>query len=656
MDKIIQGGFDIETTQPDCKGRVRVYCTSIYLETGVTLSFTKWRDFITWVFDETHKGNKYRLWVYNLSGFEKFFLQWTICSVLDGEQIESQTSCYSMAIKNVKFCEASTFFRVGEKLLDVAKAYNLQIQDKSLNTDGYERDFNHLCTAEEQADCEQDARLAYEVVISHKKLIGELLHTRVDLTPKLSNGSIVFNDYMESYEYMFDVPYTTSIDISDDMRKSYYGGYVYARVGKYGKVNSYDLVNAYPSTMSFNEYPQGAWTEIKAKDKDKYKYYIVECVITNAKVKPKHLPSLPSKSTSWGINNTVQMELLGEHTIWLCNIDLELFLQNYDYEIIEYSTCYACNGTTSDYFKEYYANMIEFGKELKVLEKQGDKSAKLKRNALKTILNSLYGKFGSNPEKVRYTYYLDEKYILKRKQIKEISNELTKYYLPIAIYVTAYIRKKISDTVLQDIGFENVVYIDTDSIKYQGELLQPSKNIGSDLGQFDYEYTTDRMSVWLPKKYVYSVGDKQVIKGVSKTVQDQIINEYGFEYAFNNMDNVSYHRLTKKKAVGGIYLEQQTVYYMKQPKVVPNKLIIQDYAEQLQELILQTKGKQIYKEICEWNTEVAKFLRYKRFKGGVLPDGAIYLLDKVLAYEYDDLDLEKDLTRLNKALKEVPKP
>ena len=149
-------------------------------------------------------------------------------------------------------------------------------------------------------------------------------------------------------------------------------------------------------------------------------------------------------------------------TLTLTNIDIDLFMKHYNVREITYH-----NGWKFRAIKGLFTQYIDYWTEKKINSKKENNGA-LYRIA-KLMLNSLYGKFGLNPN-VRGKYpYLSEDGIVKYAMYpQEIRDSI---YIPVASFITSYARRKtietsqrIRDYSLNKYGKDLYVYSDTDSI------------------------------------------------------------------------------------------------------------------------------------------------------------------------------------------------
>lgn len=182
------------------------------------------------------------------------------------------------------------------------------------------------------------------------------------------------------------------------------------------------------------------------------------------------------------------------------SVTIDLLMRDYEnihIELLDYVVFQGQKGFLAGFIEYWYKIKQEAGK-------QKDKSLKA---FAKLILNSLYGKFGANPEhrSSRYEYDDDRIRLVENSEVEEDRDPL---YLPFAIFITAYARDMISRTC-NAFGFEHVAYTDTDSVHVHGmdnegcfdAIARAGYGIDKDdLGCYDYE------SRWAEAIYVRNKG------------------------------------------------------------------------------------------------------------------------------------------------------
>ena len=142
----------------------------------------------------------------------------------------------------------------------------------------------------------------------------------------------------------------------------------------------------------------------------------------------------------------------------LTSVDIQLFKEHYNIYNVEYICGYKYRGRKG-MFSEYIDRWYKVKTESK---ESGNMSM---YTIAKLMLNSLYGKFGTNPKKrSKYPWYDKDNDIVRYSlQAEEIGKG---GYIPIAAFITAYARDKIIRAA-QACG-DNFVYADTDSIHIIG--------------------------------------------------------------------------------------------------------------------------------------------------------------------------------------------
>lgn len=164
-------------------------------------------------------------------------------------------------------------------------------------------------------------------------------------------------------------------------------------------------------------------------------------------------------------------------TLVLTSVDLELFFKHY--EVHEDDLVWK-NGFKFQGKLHLFDKYIEKWSNTKIEAKKAGNKGLYK--IAKIMLNSLYGKFGSNPNVGSKSPFLNEDDIVKyHTEKKEIRDSI---YIPMASFITAYARKKTIETSqkikeysLEKYGEDYYVYSDTDSCHIRKMPLEELKQI-----------------------------------------------------------------------------------------------------------------------------------------------------------------------------------
>lgn len=336
-------------------------------------------------------------------------------------------------------------------------------------------------------------------------------------------------------------PDLTSVELSHDydaenadeyIRKSYRGGWCYVVRGKEDKPHyngvTLDVNSLYPSMMhgnSGNLYPIGYPTffkgEIPEEAKKPLRFYFVRIDCT-FHIKKGMLPFVQMKNNSFYFGNdmleTSDLLYKGKYyhyttdeqgrkkevrcIITMAQPEYELFLKHYDCDVNILDGCYfsAQRGVFDFYINKY----------MKI--KQTTKGAK--REIAKLCLNSLYGRFGQNPNSSYKIAFLDENRI-KFKTVVE--KEKPTVYIPIASAITAYARRftiRAAQANFYGNDKQGFIYADTDSIHCDlpMEQIRGVKLHDSDFECWKIENQWEYGFFHRQKTYIEKEGDNYIVK------------------------------------------------------------------------------------------------------------------------------------------------
>ena len=374
---------------------------------------------------------------------------------------------------------------------------------------------------------------------------------------KMTIGSCALNYFKEhfgkkNWERHFPI---LDKEVDDFIRKSYKGGWTYLNPKYKGKdVNNglvYDVNSMYPAVMYDFPYPVGYPQKFTGEYilDESMPLYVIELICT-FKIKKGKYPSIQSKNT---FRTPQYMEEVTEPLkLTLTNIDLELLHENYHVTIFEYIGGYKfakANGIFNDYI-DYFIKMK--------IENNG-KNICL-RNIAKLFLNSLYGKFGTNPYKVNKIPYLDaEKNCIEFNNTEE---EYTKpVYTPVASFVTSYARRNIIQTA-NKIG-KRFIYADTDSVHIEG-LEIPDIDIDENkLGYYKLEYKFVKARYIKGKTYLEEEENGKIHKTIcgcpDRTKEIIGFSNFNTMFTLTEQNGLEYYnkygKLVPKRVKGGVILK-----------------------------------------------------------------------------------------------------
>ena len=243
-------------------------------------------------------------------------------------------------------------------------------------------------------------------------------------------------------------------------------------------VTKLDINSSYPNQMtSFWDVPYG---EPVMEEKKGYNFRFYKITVLKSIENTHGLPFVPLMSESFTSYEYPRKLLEGE-VVYLTSLDFVNFCKYYNVkrndvksEIHFYFQSMRIKNVFKDYVEQFFTMKNQ---------------AKLENNYVKlifakTMLNSLYGKFGSKIEK-ETAIYLPK---TEDRWHTIIAKTKPKYYLPFAIVITSLARQQLVNAVGKE--YDNFVYADTDSIAVRGFDTKYFPNVKLDknkLGYWDVE-------------------------------------------------------------------------------------------------------------------------------------------------------------------------
>lgn len=348
------------------------------------------------------------------------------------------------------------------KVSEIAKAFELKQSKGEIDYHAH-RPIGYEMTEEEK-----------EYILTDCEIVAEALKIQFaqGLT-KMTNASDAMGSYKEivgaKFEKWFPV---LPIELDNDIRRAYKGGYVYLNP-KYKGVRglfglTYDINSLYPWAMrnaGLLPYGYPMFFEGEYVQDKNYPLYITHLKCT-FKVKENHLPTLQLKNNRRYIETeyltTSEIEVAAgiyedePVEMWLTSVDFELFKDHYNIDNLTFINGYKFKGAKGcDLFGEY----IDYWMSIK------ETTTGALRQLAKLMLNSLYGRFAMNPKTRKKIPYLDEEVDVVKFTYGdwEYRNPV---YTAMGCFITAYARNKTVRSG-QEV-YHRFIYADTDSLSLIG--------------------------------------------------------------------------------------------------------------------------------------------------------------------------------------------
>lgn len=424
--------------------------------------------------------------------------------------------------------------KIPSSVEDIAKAWKLPILKGEIDY-RLDRPKGYIPSDEELAYINNDTEIVARVLKDLYKEGMTCLTASADAL-KSFKKSIGGDD-------MFNLIYpVVALKVDDFIRQAYTGGVCmvapqFKGIELHG-VYCYDVNSMYPSVMLQEKLPYGIPVYFKGRyEEDSNHPLFIQHIKVCMKVKDGKYPSV-MRRVMFRVNNEYITDTGCDMIeLYLCKPDYELMLRQYDIYDIEYIDGYKFKGS-NEIFKKYITTNYEL---------KCNNTGAIKQLA-KLRLNSLYGKFASNPKRSTIQPYLDENGIVMFKVLEHY--EVDPIYTAVSVFTTGYAHVKLFNAI--ESNHDIFVYCDTDSIHTIGK----AKNIPIDeqlIGAWKEEkYYTDFKA--LAQKTYMGIGEKTYIKvaGASKKVKEQIVyNEFEFGRTYAG-------KLAPKRVKGGTVLMDTT--------------------------------------------------------------------------------------------------
>lgn len=464
--------FETTTQIDDC----RVWAYSL-CEIGDPTNFlygNNIEDFIEFCKD---KKCNYTLYFHNLKFDSEFIFQYLLNNsytcVKDKKEATDHTFTTLISDTN-QIYSIEIYFEVNDKKVNKVTIYD-SLKILNFSVQQIAKDFN-LPIQKLELDYDTPRPIGHELTpheIDYIRNDVEIMSRALDYMftsglNKMTIGADALADYkdiLSNFKHYFPV---LPMEIDKDIRQAYRGGFTYLNPKYKEKTTGagwvLDVNSLYPSVMYENPMPFGepVFFEGKYEDDKLYPLY-VQTISVSFDIKRNHIPTIQLKNNRDFIPTDYISTTHGDIvTLTLTNVDLDLFLSHYDIHYIHYHS-----GWKFKAIKGLFCSYIDKWTNVKINSKKTGNSAMYR--IAKLMLNSLYGKFGLNPNiRSKYPVLQDNGILTYAFYEKETRDPI---YIPVAAFITSYARlktistsQKIKEYSINNLGEDLYVYSDTDSI------------------------------------------------------------------------------------------------------------------------------------------------------------------------------------------------
>lgn len=460
--------FETTTIEEDC--RVWAWALSEignpeHVEIGTDLD-------MFFMYLRTLGKKNHKLWFHNLKFDGEFIIHWLLTNgfkwVENKKEAETGTFTttigemgqfytidiyfYKAATRTEKISIYDSLKLIPFKVEKIAKDFGLPIRKLELDYKEY-RAPDHVLTPHERDYIKNDVVI---MAMALEKMF------ELGLT-KMTIGSNAMAFYKKQigegrFKHIFPTP-----EYDAEVRKSYRGGWTYCNPTHQGKDLDggivLDVNSLYPARMRHCPMPMGEGVAFNGKYKydNRYPLYVqrLTCIFD---LKPGYLPTIQLKGGLFGSVAEYASNSDGRPiSLTLTSVDLDLFIEHYNVEVLEWEGGWKWMQSTS-LFNKY----IDYWMEKKITAEQEGNGCM--RAIAKLMLNNLYGKFSTNPvTKSKRPVLAEDGHI---QYILMPAGEREAVYIPVGTFITAWAR----DLTIRSAQavYDRFAYADTDSLHLVG--------------------------------------------------------------------------------------------------------------------------------------------------------------------------------------------
>ena len=459
-------------------------------------------------------GIKCVCWVHNLS-YEFEFLRnlFTPCNVF-ARKSHSIMKCGFENIDNIEFRCSYMLTRLS--LENWGKQCGVLKKVGELDYNKYRSPFTPL-TKKELGYCEYDILVMYKGLQTYLQKYGKIHDIPLTQTGEIR---LIVKKMMNENKYNRIVTkmQPNTYNEYQTLLLSFLGGETHANYCNANvileNVMSKDYSSSYPFNMAVRKFPQGAFTKKIYIPGDEKNLYILHIILYEVESKTtitfihksKCLNIVKGTFDNGRILDCEKVEL------YCTNLDFEIIQNVYNYKNIEIINSY---GAISGYMPKEFIELIlqKYCEKTTLKGKDGYEDIYLQS---KQFVNGIYGMSVTKliQDSIEFNNSTSE-WSIKLQTQEEITKALQKrkkHYsknflsFSFGVFVTAYARKMLMDVILK-MPYEDIVYYDTDSIKF----LNWKKNIHiiNEKNEENMKLLENILSIKnIDKKYMYAIDNK----------------------------------------------------------------------------------------------------------------------------------------------------
>lgn len=519
-----------------------------------------------------HLRDNLKVYFHNLKFDGQFIISWLFQNefllVTDSRDRATRTFKTMISDEGLYYAIEVIFYKKGKNIKKVTFYDSMKLLPMSVEKIA---DSFHLPMKKGEIDYDAHNDLPYgspltdeekEYIINDVKIIAHAIDFfQKQGLDRITIGSCAMSEYKKligqrAFDRLFPV-----LHHHDDIKQSYRGGFAYVNPKFTGKTLGngvvLDVNSLFPWVMRTKLLPHGTPIFYRGKyEPDELYPLYTQMISCGFDLKPGKIPVIQDRR--FGRNYLTSSN---DEQVVMClnSVDLELFLENYDVDNLEYISGWKFMGSTGlfdEYVDKWSAAKIQARK---------DENWGLYMIA-KLFLNSLYGKFGTSRTRRSKIPYMDGDVVAYKDTDPEQTDGV---YVAMASFITSYAREKtiraaqqICDDYAAGRSKIQFCYADTDSLHCISEDHSLPEGLHIDkyeLGAWKYESRFDRAKFLRAKCYIENSTEK---------VEDPNA-EYNLKVTVAGMPEECHDQVTFSNfRIGAQY------YGKKTPKIVPGGVVL----------------------------------------------------------------------------------
>ena len=517
---------DFETTQPNQYGEVRVYLWCLAISERKVYHGYDINTYMAFL-----ENRRAIIYFHNLKFDSSYIVNYLLSNNIEFDICEKQGTIYSIKFWDIELRDSMNFLPM--TLKQVGETFCSKY--KKLEYDDYSKPYDYKPNNYDIKYCKYDVLTLREGLSNYLTELTNVLNengcpkTAKKVKKKLTNAGIAYEAFKE-ISLIESVCERTTRAMYNLIKPAYSGGYVYAKGGCYQVGNGIkeilmlDENSMYPDKYANAPMPIGNHFTINQEDIFNEDYFCIIDISIKFHLKEGYIPIIGQGYNKQG--GTIYMSDSDDFiNLVITSIDFKYILKFYECDWI-FNSGIAWR-TKRGIFKTY----------ADIFMKVKAESTGPRREVAKKLLNMCYGKTAMSGVMEKKKYYINELGTVSSiiTEIEEDDNMLQ--YFQVGISICANARGDLFDKC-EKVGCNNVLYTDTDSIKFicnDRKVLDKINIDDKKLGCWKVEGEPKIFKPLAPKKYIYYENERLHITSAGFN-HSEVFRALGCPYIKNDKD------------------------------------------------------------------------------------------------------------------------